>query len=50
MSWGGAVLAAGLVAKGLDVIVLEAGSSYGRKDFDGDEAKMPGTNSACWCG
>lgn len=32
---GGAVLAAGLVERGLDVIVLEAGGHYTREDFAG---------------
>ena len=35
---GGSVLAAGLVERGLDVIMLEAGSHYTRKDFKGNQA------------
>ncbi len=34
---GGAVLAAGLVDRGLDVVMLEAGSYYTREDFKGDQ-------------
>ncbi len=34
---GGAVLAAGLVERGLDVVMLEAGSHYTRKDFTGNQ-------------
>jgi choline dehydrogenase-like flavoprotein len=37
---GGAVLAAGLVERGLNVIVLEEGGYFTRADFDGDEAKV----------
>ncbi|MEE2829183.1 MAG: GMC family oxidoreductase, partial [Myxococcota bacterium] len=36
---GGSVLAAGLVERGLDVVVLEEGGHYTRRDFDGDEGK-----------
>lgn len=36
---GGATLAAGLIEKGLDVIMLEAGEYDTQKDFDMDEAK-----------
>ncbi|TNE86696.1 MAG: GMC family oxidoreductase [Deltaproteobacteria bacterium] len=36
---GGAVLAAGLAARGVDVIVLEAGGAYTSADFDLDEGK-----------
>lgn len=36
---GGAVLAAGLAARGLDVVVLEEGGAYTRPDFDMQEAK-----------
>jgi choline dehydrogenase-like flavoprotein len=36
---GGSIVAAGLAARGLDVVVLEEGGHYGRADFDGDEAK-----------
>ena len=35
---GGAVLAAGLVADGHDVVMLEAGSHYTREQFTGDSA------------
>ncbi len=35
---GGAVLAAGLAERGLDVIVLEEGGYYTREDFDAQEA------------
>ena len=35
---GGAVLAAGLVADGHDVVMLEAGGHYTRDEFKGDEA------------
>lgn len=35
---GGAVLAAGLVAQGLDVVMLEAGGHFTREQFKGDEA------------
>ncbi len=35
---GGAVLAAGLVAQGLDVVMLEAGGHFTREQFTGDEA------------
>jgi choline dehydrogenase-like flavoprotein len=35
---GGAVLAAALVARGLDVVMLEAGGAYTRDDFTLDEA------------
>ncbi|MCO4770242.1 MAG: GMC family oxidoreductase [Deltaproteobacteria bacterium] len=34
---GGSVLAAGLVEQGLDVVMLEAGSHYTRKDFKGNQ-------------
>lgn len=34
---GGSVLAAGLVERGLDVVMLEAGSHYTRKDFRGNQ-------------
>ena len=37
---GGAVLAAGLVERGLKVVVLEEGGYFTRADFDGDEAKV----------
>ena len=36
---GGATLAAGLVEKGLDVVMLEAGNYDTQKDFDMDEAR-----------
>lgn len=36
---GGAVTAAGLAQQGLSVIVVEEGSHFTRKDFDGDEVK-----------
>lgn len=36
---GGAVLAEGLVAEGLDVVMLEAGGYHTRRDFDLDEAR-----------
>ena len=36
---GGATLAAGLVEKGLDVVMLEAGNYETQKDFDMNEAK-----------
>ncbi len=36
---GGAVLAAGLVERGLDVVVLEEGGYYTRTDFNGDEGQ-----------
>lgn len=36
---GGAVLAAGLVERGLKVVMLEEGGYFTRADFDGDEAK-----------
>jgi len=36
---GGAVLAAGLVAQGLDVVMLEAGGYHTRRDFDLDEGR-----------
>ena len=36
---GGATLAAGLVAKGLNVVMLESGRHQKRKDFNMDEAK-----------
>lgn len=35
---GGSVLAAGLVSRGLDVVMLEAGSHYTRKHFKGNQA------------
>ncbi len=35
---GGAVLAARLTAAGLDVVLLEEGGHYTKRDFDGDEA------------
>jgi choline dehydrogenase-like flavoprotein len=35
---GGAVLAAGLAARGIDVVMLEAGGHYTRDQFKGDEA------------
>ena len=37
---GGAVLAAGLVERGLKVVMLEEGGYFTRADFDGDEAKV----------
>lgn len=37
---GGSVLAAGLVERGLKVVVLEEGGYYTKADFDGDEAKV----------
>ncbi len=36
---GGSVLAAGLVERGLDVVMLEAGGYHTRRDFDLDEGK-----------
>lgn len=36
---GGSVLAAGLAARGHDVVVLEAGGHFSRADFDGDESR-----------
>ncbi|MCP4873627.1 MAG: GMC family oxidoreductase [Proteobacteria bacterium] len=36
---GGAVLAARLCAAGLDVVMLEEGGHYTRRDFDGDEVR-----------
>ncbi|MCO4745867.1 MAG: GMC family oxidoreductase [Proteobacteria bacterium] len=36
---GGAVLAAGLTERGLDVVVLEAGGAFTSADFDLDESK-----------
>lgn len=36
---GGAVLAAGLVEQGLDVVMLEAGGYHTRRDFDLDEGR-----------
>lgn len=36
---GGSIVAAGLVERGLSVIVLEEGGHFGRADFDGDEGK-----------